>query len=143
MGSIASAVGGTLNSVTGLIGLNQANNQQQLGYSNANGIINQYYPEARDTINTGYGLATNNINTGATNSLNSLNTGYNTGVGALNTNYGLGIKGFAPYQAAGATAANELNRLISSGYASHQFDTQDLYNGLSPNYDFQLNQGKK
>ena len=54
----------------------------------------------------------------------------------------MAINGFAPYQNAGASAANELNNLITSGYASHQFNTQDLYSGLSPNYDFMLKQGQ-
>jgi len=105
---------------------------QQEGYNNATNAINTSYGNAQN-------LLTNQYNTAS----NTLNTGYTNAAPYITSNYGMAIKGFAPYQNAGASAANELNNLITSGYASHQFDTQDLYNGLSPNYDFQLNQGQK
>ena len=50
MGSIVSSVGN-------IIGSNQANNQQQQGYSNANGILNQRYGQANEQIMEGYNNA--------------------------------------------------------------------------------------
>lgn len=112
-------------------GSKTAAGQQVQGYNNATNAINENYTKAQNLLTTQNNLATN-----------SLNTGYANAAPYITSNYGMAIKGFAPYQAAGATAANELNSLISSGYASHQFNTQDLYNGLSPNYDFMLKQGQ-
>jgi hypothetical protein len=131
-----------LGDTLGLISLQNANNQTQQGYANANGITSQGYGNARNAIDTGYGTALNNINSGYATGQNYLNNAYATATPQLTSNYGAAIGGFAPYQNAGGIAANELGRLISSGYASHQFNTQDLYNGLSPNYDFQLKQGQ-
>ena len=104
---------------------------QQEGYNNATNAINTNYGKAQDLLTNQYNLASN-----------SLNTGYANAAPYITSNYGSAIGGFAPYQNAGGIAANELGRLISSGYASHQFNTQDLYNGLSPNYDFMLQQGQ-
>jgi hypothetical protein len=102
-------------------GAKQASGQQVAGYNNASNAINTNYSNAQDLLKNQYNIATPYIT----------------------QNYGNAISGFAPYQNAGALAANELGRLISSGYASHQFNTQDLYNGLSPNYEFQLSQGQR
>ena len=120
-----------LGDIIGSISLNNANNQTQQGYSNANGILNQQYGTAINNINSGYGTGQN-----------FLTNAYNTATPQLVGNYGAAIGGFSPYTTAGGLAANELGNLIKSGYASHQFNTQDLYNGLSPNYDFMLKTGQ-
>jgi hypothetical protein len=102
------------------------------GASKASGQQVEGFNNARDAINTNYG-----------NAQNLLSNQYNIATPYITSNYGNAIAGFAPYQAAGSLAANELGNLIKSGYASHQFNIQDLYNGLSPNYDFQLAQGQR
>ena len=112
-------------------GSKTAAGQQVQGYNNATAAIDTNYGNAQNLLTNQYNLASN-----------SLNTGYANASPYITSNYGAAIGGFAPYTRAGATAANELNNLISSGYASHQFNTQDLYNGLSPNYDFMLKQGQ-
>ena len=122
MSSIASSIGN-------VIGLNQANNQQQRGYSNAAGIINQYYPEARNQINTGYNNAQTNFNNQYTGAGNALAAAYPVATGTLQS-----------YGNVANTSNNALSNLISSGYGTHQFNTQDLYNGLAPNYDFMKGQ---
>jgi len=124
--TIAATVGAQIvgNIVQGAMqgsGAQQASQQQQQGFANA-----------QKAIDTNYG-----------NAQNLLSNQYNVAQPYITTNYGNAISGFAPYQNAGSIAANELGRLISSGYASHQFNTQDLYNGLSPNYEFQLSQGQR
>lgn len=111
MGSVVSAVGN-------IIGMGQANNQQQQGYSNANGILNQQYGNATNSINTGYG-----------NAQNAIASAYPTATGTLQS-----------YGNLANTSNNALSDLISSGYGTHQFNTQDLYNGLAPNYDFMKSQ---
>lgn len=98
-----------------------ASGQQQQGYANATKAIDTNYGNAQNLLSNQYNIATPYIT----------------------SNYGNAIAGFAPYQSAGGIAANELGNLIKSGYASHQFNTQDLYNGLSPNYEFQLSQGQR
>jgi len=158
MGAIASAVtgvvGNVLGNVSNIVGIDKGNKQEQQGYANANGIINQRYDQAANTVKEGYGTAYGNLNAGYDQAGNYLKQGYDLGTSALgggyNTsrnditgNYGQAIAGYAPYTGAGGLAANELGNLISSGYASRQFNNQDLYNGLSPNYDFQLNQGQR
>ena len=117
----AQVVGNIINGAMQGQGAQQASGQQQQGYTNAT-----------NAINTNYG-----------NAQNLLSNQYNIAQPYITSNYGNAISGFAPYQQAGSTAANELNNLIKSGYASHQFNTQDLYNGLSPNYEFQLSQGQR
>jgi hypothetical protein len=112
-------------------GSKTAAGQQVTGYNNATTAIDTNYEKAQNLLTNQYNTATN-----------SLNTGYTNAEPQITSNYGMAIKGFAPYQAAGTSAANELKRLIDTGYASHQFNTQDLYNGLSPNYDFMLKQGQ-
>lgn len=102
-------------------GAQQSSQQQQQGFANAQKAIDTNYGNAQNLLSNQYNIATPYIT----------------------SNYGNAISGFAPYQNAGGIAANELGRLISSGYASHQFNTQDLYNGLSPNYEFQLSQGQR
>jgi hypothetical protein len=117
----AQIVGNIIQGATQSEGARQASGQQVTGYNNA-----------RDAINTNYG-----------NAQNLLTNQYNVAQPYITSNYGNAIAGFAPYQAAGGLAANELGNLIKSGYASHQFNIQDLYNGLSPNYEFQLAQGQR
>ena len=117
----AAAVGSIVQGAMQGQGAKQASGQQQQGYTNATNAINTNYGQAQNLLSNQYNVATPYIT----------------------QNYGNAIAGFAPYQNAGGIAANELGRLISSGYASHQFNTQDLYNGLSPNYEFQLSQGQR
>ena len=124
--TIAATVGAQIvgNIVQGAMqgeGASRASGQQVEGYNNASNAINTNYGAAQDLLKNQYNISTPYIT----------------------SNYGNAISGFAPYQAAGGLAANELGNLIKSGYASHQFNIQDLYNGLSPNYDFQLDQGKR
>jgi hypothetical protein len=107
MGSIVSAVGN-------IIGQGQANNQQQGGYSNANGILNQRYGQANEQIMEGYN-----------NARDRLTQSYPVATGTL-----------ASYGNVANTSNNALSDLIGSGYGTHQFTTQDLMNGLAPNYDF-------
>jgi hypothetical protein len=107
MGSIVSAVGN-------IIGGNQANSQQQQGYSNANGILNQRYGQANQQIMEGYN-----------NARDRLTQAYPVATGTLQS-----------YGNLANTSNNALSDLISSGYGTHQFTTQDLLNGLAPNYDF-------
>lgn len=124
--SVAAPIIGQI--VGGIIGGNQvAQGQQQGSQQQA-----QYLQQGANALNTGF-----------TNAQPYVTNAYNTATGAITGNYGNAIAGFAPYQGAGAAAANELKNLITSGYASHQFNTQDLYNGLSPNYNFQLQQGQQ
>lgn len=111
MGSIVSAFGN-------ILGSNQANNQQQQGYSNASGILNQRYDNAQGNINTGYN-----------NARDRLSQAYPTATGTLQG-----------YGNLANTSTNALSDLIGSGYATKQFSTQDLYNGLAPNYDFMKGQ---
>ena len=114
MGSIVSSVGN-------ILGSNQANNQQQQGYSNANGILNQRYDLAQGNINTGYN-----------NARDRLSNAYPVATGTLQ-----------PYANLGATSTNALSDLIGSGYATRQFNNQDLNAQMAPNYAFQLDQGQR
>lgn len=107
MGSVVSAVGN-------ILGSNQANNQQQQGYSNASGILNDRYGRADQQIMEGYNNARDRL-TGA----------YPIATGTLQS-----------YGDLANSSNNALRDLIGSGYATKQFGTQDLYNGLAPNYDF-------
>jgi hypothetical protein len=111
MGSIVSAIGN-------IIGGNQANSQQQQGYANANGILNDKYGQANSQIMEGYNNARSRL-TGA----------YPIATGTLQS-----------YGDLANTSNNALSNMISSGYGTHQFTTQDLYNGLAPNYDFMKGQ---
>jgi hypothetical protein len=131
MSSIASAIGNIAGNATNLIGLNQANNQQQRGYSNANDIINLYYPEARNQINTGYNNAQTNLNNQYTGAGNALAAAYPVATGTLQS-----------YGDVANVSNNALSNLISSGYGTRQFNNQDLQSGLAPNYEFQLKQGQ-
>lgn len=48
----------------------------------------------------------------------------------------------APWRQAGSTALGQLGTMTAPGGSmTHTFDAADLKNGLSPNYDFQLQQG--
>ena len=79
---------------------------------------------------------------GLQNAATALNTGFTNAGPYLTNAYNTASGLYTPYTAAGTAASNNLSDLINSGYASHQFNTQDLYNGLSPNYNFQLQQGQ-
>jgi hypothetical protein len=118
MGAIASAVGSALNAGTTAFGLDQANRQQQQGYSNANGILNDRFGRADSQIMEGYN-----------NARDRLTKAYPTATGTL--------QGYGNLANA---STNALSDLIGSGYATKQFGIQDLYNGLAPNYDFMKGQ---
>jgi hypothetical protein len=107
MGSIVSAFGN-------ILGSNQANNQQQQGYSNASGILNDRY-----------GRADTNIIEGYNNARDRLSQAYPTATGTLQG-----------YGNLANTSTNALSDLIGSGYATKQFSTADLNSQLAPNYDF-------
>jgi hypothetical protein len=124
--TIAAVVGAQVvgNIAQGLLqggGASKASGQSVEGFQNASKAIDLNYGKAQNLLSNQYDIAQPYIT----------------------SNYGNAIAGFAPYQQAGGIAANELGNLIKSGYASHQFNTQDLYNGLSPNYEFQLSQGQR
>jgi hypothetical protein len=113
-------MGSIVSSVANIIGGNQANKQQQSGYSNANGILNDRYGRADAQIMEGYNNARDRLSQAypiATNTLQS-------------------------YADVGRSSNNELRNLIDTGYASRQFNNQDLKSGLAPNYEFQLKQGQ-
>jgi hypothetical protein len=59
------------------------------------------------------------------------------GYNALNQIAGLGAGG-QTYDANG----NPIGNVAGTGYLTHQFNAQDLQNGLAPNYDFMLQQGQ-
>ena len=125
-GTIATAVGAQIvgqivGGAMGATGAGQAAGQQQQGYTNAANAVNLNYGAAQNLLSNQYGIAQP----------------------AITQNYGNAIAGFAPYRQAGSDAANALDQLITSGYATHQFNLQDLYNGLSPNYNFMLGQGQQ
>jgi hypothetical protein len=138
MGAIASVIGNVAN----IAGIDQGNRQQQQGFANANGIINDTYGKARNELNTGYNNAQTNFNNQYTGAGNALSSMYPVATGAINQFYDKAAAGYQPYTAAGGSASNALGGLIDSGYATRQFNNQDLYNGLAPNYDFQLKQGQ-
>ena len=117
----AQIVGQIVGGVMGGQGAQQAAGQQQQGYTNATNVVNANYGNAQNLLSNQYSIAQP----------------------AITQNYGNAIAGFAPYRQAGSDAANALDQLITSGYATHQFNTQDLYNGLSPNYQFMLGQGQQ
>ena len=132
MGAIASSIGSVLNAGTTAFGIDQANRQQQQGYSNANGIINQYYPEARNQINTGYNNAQTNFNNQYTAAGNALANAYPIATNTLQS-----------YGDLANTSNNALSGLITSGYGTRQFNNQDLNAQMAPNYAFQLDQGQR
>ena len=80
---------------------------------------------------------------GLQNAATALNTGFTNAGPYLTNAYNTASNLYTPYTAAGSAATNNLSDLINSGYGSHQFNTQDLYNGLAPNYDFMLGQGQQ
>jgi len=132
MGAIASAVGSVLNAGTQAYGQDQANRQQQKGYSNANDIINLYYPEARNQINTGYNNAQTNFNNQYTGAGQALRAAYPIATGTLQS-----------YGNLANTSNTALSDLIGSGYGTRQFSNADLNANLAPNYAFQLDQGQR
>ena len=62
-----------------------------------------------------------------------------TGYGALNNIGSMSTGQYQTYDAQG----NPTGTQQGSGYLQHQFNAEDLKNGLSPNYDFQLQQGQQ
>lgn len=107
MGSIVSAVGN-------IIGGNQANSQQQQGYANASGILNDRYGRADKQIMEGYN-----------NARDRLSQAYPVATGTLQS-----------YGDVGNASNTALRDLIGSGYATRQFNNQDLQSNLAPNYDW-------
>lgn len=114
-------MGSIVSSVANIIGGNQANNQQQRGYSNANSILNDRYGRA-DT---------------------QIMEGYNNARGRLEQAYPVATNTLQPYANLGANSTNALSDLIGSGYATRQFTNADLNANLAPNYAFQLDQGQR
>ena len=114
-------MGSFVSSVASIIGGNQANNQQQRGYSNANNILNDRYGRADTQIMEGYN-----------NARDRLRQAYPVATGTLQ-----------PYANLGATSTNALSDLIGSGYGTRQFTNADLNANLAPNYAFQLDQGQR
>ena len=114
MGSIVSAVGN-------ILGSNQANNQQQQGYSSASGILNDRYGRADQQIMEGYNNARSRL-TGA----------YPVATGTLQS-----------YGDVGNASNYALKDLIGSGYGTRQFSNADLNAQMAPNYAFQLDQGRR
>lgn len=101
-------------------GSQQAAQQQGQGFETASNLVNTNYGKAQDLLTNQYNLAQQ----------------------TLPTYYNQAISGYTPYTTLGAKGANALSGLIDEGYVTHRFNTQDLYNGLSPNYDFMLKQGQ-
>lgn len=101
-------------------GASQAAGQQGQGFETASNLVNTNYGKAQDLLTNQYNLAQQ----------------------TLPTYYNQAIAGYAPYTTLGAKGANALSGLIDEGYVTHRFNTEDLYNGLSPNYDFMLKQGQ-
>jgi hypothetical protein len=124
MGSIASGIGN-------IIGGQKASQASGQGYDNANGILNDRYTGSNAQLMEGYG-----------NAHGRYDALYPELKGNINGLYGQAAGLYSPYLGAGESASNALKGMIDSGYATHQFNLQDLYNGLSPNYDFQLGQGR-
>jgi len=87
-----------------------------------------------DAANNATALQQKNFNT-----INQQQTpGRAAGAQAFNTLGSLGTGTYGMYDQAG----NPIGTGTGSGYLQHQFDTQDLTNGLAPNYQFQLGQGQ-
>ena len=78
--------------------------------------------------------------TGLQNAATALNTGFTNAGPYLTNAYNTASSSYSPYTATGSAASTALSDLINNGYATHQFTTQDLLNGLAPNYDFLKNQ---
>jgi len=72
-----------------------------------------------------------------------LQTGFQNAGPYLTNAYNTASNLYNPYTAAGTAATTNLSDLINSGYASHQFNAQDLNAQLAPNYAFQLGQGQQ
>jgi len=73
----------------------------------------------------------------------ALQTGFQNAGPYLTNAYNTASNLYNPYTAAGTAATTNLSDLINSGYASHQFNAQDLNAQLAPNYAFQLGQGQQ
>ena len=73
---------------------------------------------------------------GLQNAATALNTGFTNAGPYLTNAYNTASSSYSPYTATGSAASTALGDLINNGYATHQFTTQDLLNGLAPNYDF-------
>jgi len=101
-------------------GSKQAASQQSQGFDTASNLVDTNYGKAQNLLTNQYNLAQQ----------------------TLPSYYNSAISGYTPYTTLGAKGANALSGLIDEGYVTHRFNTQDLYNGLSPNYDFMLKQGQ-
>ena len=73
----------------------------------------------------------------------ALQTGFQNAGPYLTNAYNTASGSYSPYTATGALASNTLGDLINSGYATNQFNNQDLNAQLAPNYAFQLGQGQQ
>jgi di/tricarboxylate transporter len=69
---------------------------------------------------------------------NIMGEGFNNANNTLKEYLEKANAGYSPYLDAGKNALSNLG----SDYFTHQFDQNDLANGLSPNYQFQLQQGQ-
>jgi len=137
----------------------------QSGISNARDLINTYGTQATDALTNAYqdqknyyannrtDLANNyqNLNTNLNNTLNAqagvyrdtgdvLADNYAKATGDLRSVYDQQVGFQQPYQDIGKAGSKAM--LEQMPYLTKQFGTADLYSGLAPNYDFQLQQGQ-
>jgi hypothetical protein len=73
----------------------------------------------------------------------ALQTGYQNAGPYLTNAYNTASGSYSPYTATGTAATTALGDLINNGYATNQFNNQDLNAQLAPNYAFQLGQGQQ
>ena len=73
----------------------------------------------------------------------ALNTGFQNAGPYLTNAYNTASGSYSPYTATGTAATTALGDLINNGYATNQFNNQDLNAQLAPNYAFQLGQGQQ
>ena len=75
---------------------------------------------------------------------NAAQTQANAGAAAQNELLQTGAnasKAFTPYQDTGTTALSDISKYMP--YFTNQFNNQDLYNNLAPNYNFSLDQAQR
>ena len=108
----------------------------QSGISNARDLINQYGAQAQGNLAKAYADAQ------ALNAANKadLTSNYAKTQGQLGDVYKQQVGFQQPYQQVGQSAAQGL--IANQPYFTHQFDVNDLYTNLAPNYAFQLQQGQ-
>jgi hypothetical protein len=73
----------------------------------------------------------------------ALQTGFQNAGPYLTNAYNTASGSYSPYTATGTAATTALGDLINNGYATNQFNNQDLNAQLAPNYAFQLGQGQQ